>query len=86
MAAVEQPATSINGDLQFKIGADEHVDDSYPSDSLEGEVLLHFYVSRIDCLECLIYFNDALCTVVYALKSVQQLVNCLIITDMTDQC
>ena len=39
MAAVSQPASSMNGDIQFTIGADVTPDDAFEPATLQDEVV-----------------------------------------------
>ncbi len=41
MAAVEQPTSSINGDIKFSIGTDDSGDDMFEAATLQDEVIVH---------------------------------------------
>lgn len=43
MAAVHQPTTSMNGDIQFTIGTEVNEDDAFEPATLQDEVIFYLY-------------------------------------------
>ena len=51
MAAVQQPASSMNGEIKFTIG-DESSDDAIETASLYDEVIMYIFVFSCEHLQC----------------------------------